>query len=58
MAIMMQEGGEGEGGGGRGGGRRGGGGGGNTLEVIDTCKEWDQQSFNFCLKSTGRIKVT
>lgn len=37
MAIMMQEGGEGEGGGGRGGRRRGGGGGGggNTLEVID-----------------------
>lgn len=60
MAIMMQEGGEGEGGGGRGGGRRGGGGGEGVilLKLSISCKEWDQQSFNFCLKSTGQIKVT
>ena len=64
MAIMMQEGGEGEGGGGRGGERRGGGGGEGEgegvilLKLSISCKEWDQQSFNFCLKSTGRIKVT
>lgn len=47
MAIMMQEGGEGEGGGGRGGGE---GEGVILLKLSISCKEWDQQSFNFCFK--------
>ena len=44
VAILMQEGGEGEGV--------------ILLKLSISCKEWDQQSFNFCLKSTGQIKVT
>lgn len=50
MAIMMQEGGEGEGGGGRGGGRRGGGGGGNTLEVIDIMQGMGSTIIQFLFK--------
>lgn len=50
MAIMMQEGGEGEGGGGRGGGRRGGGGGGNTLEVIDIMQGMGSTILQFLFK--------
>ena len=48
MAIMMQEGGEGEGGGGRGGGRRGGGG--NTLEVIDIMQGMGSTIIQFLFK--------
>lgn len=58
MAIMMQEGGEGEGEEGEGEGGEGEGEGVILLKLSISCKEWDQQSFNFCLKSTGQIKVT
>ena len=51
MATMMQQGEEEEGG-------RGEGEGVILLKLSISCKEWDQQSFNFCFKSTGRIKVT